>query len=111
MQFLANWLDREQNIDLAEIPQTPSVMCPASELLSRAVETRTASFMQCSVLASHCMNAVVAESKAYGRRLASDRGRHGQGTKRIDAAVAAAMAMYAYDNNEPEAPSVYTIDL
>lgn len=111
MQFLANWLDREQNIDLAEIPQSASVMCPASELLGRTVETHKASFKACPVLAAHCMNAVAAESKAYGRRLASERGRHGQGTKRIDAAIAAAMAMYAYDNNEPNAPSIYTIDL
>ena len=47
----------------------------------------------------------------YGRRLASERNRHGQGTKRIDAAIAAAMAMYAYDNEEDESPSIYTIDL
>lgn len=57
------------------------------------------------------MNAVASESKAYGRRLASERGRHGQGTRRIDAAVAAAMAMWMYDNNEDETPSVWSIDL
>ena len=39
----------------------------------------------------------VSESKAYGRRLSSRR--HGQGTDRIDLAVAAAMAMKAYDDN------------
>lgn len=111
MQFLANWLDRECNIDLSEISQTSSIMCPASELLGRNVETHKAAFSNTPVLAQHCMNAVAAESKAYGRRLASDRGRHGQGTKRIDAAIAAAMAMWAFDNEEDESPSIYTIDV
>jgi phage terminase large subunit-like protein len=111
MQFLANWLDRECGIDISNIPQTPAIMCPASELLARSVETHTAAMADTPVLAQHCINAVSAESKAYGRRLASEKGRHGQGSKRIDAAVAAAMAMWAYDNNESDAPSVWTIDL
>lgn len=111
MQFLANWLDRECGISVADVPQTPSLMCPASELLARAVSTRTAALASCPVLASHCVNAVAAESKAYGRRLASERGRHGQGTRRIDAAVAAAMAMWMFDNNESDAPSVWSIEL
>lgn len=111
MQFLTNWLDRECGISIAEIAQTPSIMCPASELLARSVETHTAALHDTPVLAQHCINAVSSESKAYGRRLASEGGKHGQGTKRIDAAVAAAMAMWAYDNNEVEMPSVYTINL
>ena len=86
-------------------------MCPASELLARAVSTKSASFANVEVLPEHCKNAVAAESKAYGRRLASYKGRHGQGTKRIDAAVAAAMAMWAFDNNESESPNAWSIDL
>lgn len=111
MQFLTNWLDRECGIDVSDISQTPAIMCPASELLARSVETHAAALSGTPVLAQHCINAVAAESKAYGRRLASEKGRHGQGTKRIDAAVAAAMAMWAYDNNEADTPSVWTIDL
>lgn len=111
MQFLTNWLEREHGIEIAQINQSPAIMCPASELLARTVETHNASFSDTPVLAQHCINAVAAESKAYGRRLASEKGRHGQGTKRIDAAVAAAMAMWAYDNNEQETPTVWTIDL
>ena len=111
MQFLVNWLDRERGMSVVEVPQQPSIMCPASELLARAVGTRSAVLSGAPVLAQHCVNAVSSESKAYGRRLASERGRHGRGTKRIDAAIAAAMAMYAYDNNRAEAPSVWTIDL
>lgn len=111
MQFLANWLERTYGFDLSQVAQTPSIMCPASELLARAVSTRTAYMGNVPVLARHCQNAVSAESKAYGRRLASEKGRHGQGTKRIDAAVAAAMAMWAYDNNEDSCPSVWSIDL
>lgn len=111
MQFLSNWLERERGITLNQVAQTPSVMCPASELLARAVRTRSACLSGAKVLAQHCINAVSSESKAYGRRLASEKGRHGQGTRRIDAAVAAAMAMWAYDNNESEAPSVWELDL
>lgn len=111
MQFLVNWLDRERGMSVVEMPQQPSIMCPSSELLARAVGTKSAVLSGTPVLAQHCINAVCSESKAYGRRLASERGRHGQGTKRIDAAVAAAMAMYAYDNNQNETPSVWTIDL
>ena len=109
MQFLANWLERTYGFDLSQVAQTPSIMCPASELLARAVSTHSASLKGVPTLAQHCINAVSSESKAYGRRLASVR--HGQGTKRIDAAIAAAMAMWAYDNNESSAPSVWTIDL
>lgn len=111
MQFLTNWLERTHGLVLAEVAQTPSIMCPASELLARAVSTKSASFANVEVLPEHCKNAVAAESKAYGRRLASYKGRHGQGTKRIDAAVAAAMAMWAFDNNESESPNAWSIDL
>lgn len=111
MQFLTNWLAREHGFDLSSVAQVPSIMCPASELLARSVATHTVSLAGAPVLAQHCLNAVSAESKAYGRRLASEKGRHGQGTKRIDAAIAAAMAMWAYDNNEDESPSVWTIQL
>ena len=111
MQFLTNWLERTHGLVLSEVAQTPSIMCPASELLGRSVSTRSACFNGLAVLPRHCRNAVAAESKAYGRRLASERGRHGQGTKRIDAAVAAAMAMWAFDNNESESPDAWTIEL
>ena len=109
MQFLTNWLDRNRGIELTSVQQTPSIMCPASELLARAVRTRSCSMAGTPVLAKHCANAKSAESKAYGRRMTSER--HGQGTRRIDAAIAAAMAMWAYDNNEEESPSAWSIDL
>lgn len=109
MQFLANWLDRERGIELFSVAQRPSTMCPASELLARAVKTKSAAFSGTPTIAAHCINAKVSESKAYGRQMTSDR--HGKGSKRIDAAIAAAMAMWAFDNNEPEAPSVWSIDL
>ena len=111
MQFLTNWLERECGITVDQVAQVPSIMCPASELLARAVKTHQAAFAGLETLPQHCINAVSSESKAYGRRLSSYRGRHGQGTRRIDAAIAAAMAMWAYDNNEQEAPSVWTISL
>ena len=109
MQFLVNWLAREREMEVTPMPQQPSLMCPASELLARAVKTGHAALGDVPVTAQHCINAKTAESKAYGRRLSSER--HGQGTKRIDAAVAAAMAMSAYDNNEPEETNVWTLHL
>lgn len=109
MQFLTNWMQRTHGVELFSVAQTPSVMCPASELLARSVKTHVADMKGLRFLPQHCVNAVSSESKAYGRRLASVA--HGQGSKRIDAAVAAAMAMWAYDNNDPGTTSVWTIDL
>lgn len=112
MQLFTNTLYRDRGIALVDMPQTPKTMCPASELLAYAVRKHAAALGgggDMEVLAQHCVNARVDESKAYGRRITSER--HGRGSKRIDAAIAAAMAMYAYDNNEPELPSVYTIEL
>lgn len=109
MQFLANWLERERGIILHAVQQSPAIMCPASELLARNVATRSISLAGAGVTAQHCINAKISESKAYGRRLSSDR--HGKGSKRIDAAVACAMAMWAYDNNEPEDVCIFSIDV
>lgn len=109
LQFLSNWLERNRGIELTAVAQQPSTMCPASELLARAVKTHSAGFSGLDVLPSHCINAKTAESAAYGRRISS--GRHGKGTKRVDAAIAAAMAMWSFDNNEDERPSVWSIDL
>ena len=99
LQFLVNWLDRERGVEVFKVAQRPSTMCPASELLARSVKTHSALMRGTPVLAAHCVNAKAAESRAYGRQLTSER--HGKGSRRIDAAVAAAMAMWAYDNNEP----------
>ncbi|WP_417064468.1 terminase large subunit domain-containing protein [Gordonibacter urolithinfaciens] len=110
LQFLANWLERERGMEVFGLDQSPKAMCPASELLARSVKTRSACMAASPVLARHCRNAVAAESKAYGRRISSKR--HGQGTERVDAAIAAAMAMWAHDNCEPPAaPAAWTIDL
>lgn len=109
LQFLSNWLDRNRGISLTGVAQQPSIMCPASELLALSVKTHSAGFAGLETLPAHCVNAKTAESKAYGRRLSSDR--HGKGSKRIDAAVAAAIAMWAFDNNESDRPSVWSIDI
>lgn len=100
LQFTVNWLNNNRGIELFKMPQTGAVMCPASELLASAVRRHTCAFAGTPVLAEHCVNAVCAESKAYGRRLASTS--HGKGSERIDAAVAAAMAMSAYDSHLQE---------
>ena len=100
LQFTANWLYRERDIELFDFPQTPRMMAPASELLARHVKRHTAALANTPVLAEHCGNAVADESKAYGRRISSKK--HGKGSERIDAAIAAAMALSAYDENLDE---------
>jgi phage terminase large subunit-like protein len=109
MQFLKNWLERERDLVLFDVAQTPKIMCPASELLARAVKTHAAALGGLETLPQHCINARSDESKAFGRRITSSR--HGQGTARIDAAIAAAMAMWAYDNNAPEETHIWTLHL
>ena len=97
LSFLANWLYRERDLEMFDVKQTPQVMCPASEMLARSVRTHRAALSATPVLAEHCVNAIADESRAYGRRLSSRR--HGKGSERIDASIAAAMAMWAYDQN------------
>lgn len=98
MAFLTKYLERERGVGLFALPQQARVMCPATSLLTRAVKSRSARMAATPVLADHCGNAVNEPSRAYGDRLSSEA--HGQGSARIDMAVAAAMAMWAYDNAE-----------
>jgi phage terminase large subunit-like protein len=100
LQFTSNWLRRERGIELYDFAQTPRMMAPASELLARHVKRHTACFNKTPTLAKHCENAIADVSKAYGRRISSKA--HGKKSDRIDAAVAAAMALSAYDENLDE---------
>lgn len=107
LKLVKDWLWNERGIDLFDFPQTPRAMCPASELLRRTVRNRRAALADAPTLARHIKNAVAVESKAYGDRLSSTG--HGQGSARIDAAVAAAMAMSYYDGNVDDHTASYSV--
>lgn len=107
LQMLKNWLYNERDIELYDFNQTPRQMCPASELLATRVKKHDLIMADTPFLAQHSINAVSAESKAYGRRLSSVA--HGQGSRRIDAAVAGAMALSAYDTNLHDNVSSYNL--
>lgn len=87
----ASWL-QDAGVEIYEIAQNNKNMCAASSLLMHAVATRNASFADTPKLAEHCENAVALDKEPYGQRLGSER--HGQGSRRIDAAVAGAMATW-----------------
>ena len=107
LKLVKDWLWNERGIDLFDFPQTPKAMCPASELLRRSVRMHQAAFHSVPTLAKHLKNAVAVESKAYGDRISSTG--HGPGSARIDAAVAAAMAMSYYDGNVDDHTGSYAI--
>lgn len=108
MQMLKNWLYNNRDIELYNFSQTPKQMCPASELLATYVRKHQIDFSSAPVLAQHCINAVTAESKAYGRRLSSNT-HSGSKKKYIDAAVACAMALASYENNLSEHTGSYGV--
>ena len=107
LKLVKDWLWNERGIDLYDFPQTPRAMCPASELLRRTVRQRRAALSNVPTLARHIKNAVSVESKAYGDRISSTG--HGPNSARIDAAVAAAMAMSYYDGSVDEHSSSYSV--
>ena len=91
--LMAQHLQDRYGVDIFEVPQTNKIMCPASDLLARSVRGKTALLDGCPKLAEHLANARVLYREPYGWRFTSVR--HGQGTERIDAAIAAAIAKYA----------------
>lgn len=97
MKMLKDWLWNNRGIDLFDFPQTPRAMAPASELARWAVRNHVVALEGRPEIASALRNAVAVESKAYGDRISSTS--HGEGSRRIDAAVALAMAMSHYDGN------------
>lgn len=107
LKLVKDWLYNNRGVELYDMPQSPRVMAPASELLRYAVEHGQAALGDAPTLARHLRNAVAVESKAYGDRLGSTG--HGRGSARIDAAVAAAMAMTFYDGNLADHPSSYGV--
>lgn len=100
LKLVKDWLWNEMGVDLFDFPQTPKSMCPASELLRRAVRERRLALAGLEWVPRHLKNAVSEESRAYGERISSTG--HGPNSRRIDSAVALAMAMSYYDGNVDE---------
>lgn len=110
LKMMKDWLWNNRQIDLYDFPQTPKAMAPASERLRWIVRNQKAALCGRHEIARALRNAVSVESKAYGDRISSTG--HGAKSPRIDAAVAAAMAIDFYDSNIDEhiGSSVATID-
>jgi len=99
MVFLMKFLERERGIKTFTVKQQPSIMCPASAMLKESIERGKAALAGAPVLADHAGNCIREESKAYGFRFTS--AHSSKSKRRIDMAIAAAMAMYIYKNTEP----------
>ena len=91
--LMAQHLQDRYGVDIFEVPQSNKIMCPASDMLARSVRSRDALLDGCPKLAEHLANCRTMYREPYGWRFTSLR--HGQGTERIDAAIAAAIAKYA----------------
>ena len=90
--YWANVLQDEYGVEVYVVKQTNEVMCAASSLLVNSVRSHRSALGGLPKLAEHCGNCIEVERQPYGTRLGSER--HGQGSQRIDAAIAAAMAKW-----------------
>lgn len=97
--YMVNRLRSDYGVEVAAVAQSNANMCPASELLWSYVKARTAHMGGTPTLAEHCLNAVADVKASYGRRISSTG--HGRGSARIDAAIAAAMALRTYEAEAP----------
>lgn len=88
----ANELQDTYGVEVYEIRQNNENMCPACALVVNAVRSRSARLGDCPKLADHLANCRDMRREPWGYRFTSDS--HGQGSERIDAAIAAAMAMW-----------------
>lgn len=88
----ANVLQDEYGVEIYEVRQTNQIMCPATSLMVDSVRSGRAALADCPKLAEHLGNCRDMQRYPYGIRFSSDS--HGKGSERIDAAIAAAMAMW-----------------
>ncbi len=98
MNVFADYMKR-LGVEVFALKQQPSIMCPACAFFKHSVETGKAALGSTPVLADHAGNCIEEENKAYGMRFTSSGS--GRTKKKIDAAIAASMAMYIYKNAEP----------
>lgn len=90
--LMAQHLQDDYGVEIYEVPQSNKVMCPACSLVVQSVRSRACALEGCPKLADHLSNCRDLEREPFGRRFTCER--HGRGSERIDAAVAAAMAKW-----------------
>lgn len=100
----ANVLQDTYGCEIYEIRQSNEIMCPASALVVNAVRGHSARLGGCPKLAEHLGNCRDMRREPWGYRFTADA--HGQGSDRIDAAIAAAMAMWMTETM-PERPESF----
>lgn len=91
--LMAQQLQDDYGVKVFEVPQSNKIMCAASEMIARSVKEKRARLAGCPKLAEHLENCTQLIREPFGWRFGSER--HGQGTERIDAAIAAAIAKYS----------------
>ena len=106
--LMAQHLQDRYGVDIFEVPQSNKIMCPASDMLARSVRSQDALLDGCPKLAEHLANCRTMYREPYGWRFTSLK--HGQGTERIDAAIAAAIAKYATATMGPPVQSFAETD-
>ena len=99
----ANELQDSWGVEIYEIQQSNAIMCPASALVVNAVRSHSANLGTCPKLAEHLANCRHLRREPWGYRFTADA--HGQGSDRIDAAIAAAMAMWMTETMPERAES------
>ena len=91
--LMAQQLQDDYGVKIFEVPQSNKIMCAASEMVARSIKEKRTSLDGCPKLAEHLTNCTQLIREPFGWRFSSEK--HGQGTDRIDAAIAAAIAKYA----------------
>lgn len=91
--LMAQQLQDDYGVEIFEVPQSNKIMCAASDMVTRSIKEKRTSLEGCPKLAEHLANCVYLVREPFGWRFSSNN--HGQGTERIDAAIAAAIAKYS----------------
>lgn len=98
--LMAQQLQDDYGVEVFSVPQSNKIMCAASDMLTRSVKEGRAMLEGCPKLADHLTNCTVLTREPFGWRFGSEK--HGQGSERIDAAIAAAIAKYATQTVGPQ---------
>lgn len=91
--LMAQQLQDDYGVKIFEVSQNNKIMCAASEMVARSIKEKRTSLDGCPKLAENLTNCTQLIREPFGWRFSSEK--HGQGTDRIDAAIAAAIAKYA----------------
>ena len=91
--LMAQQLQDDYGVKIFEVSQNNKIMCAASEMVARSIKEKRTSLDGCPKLAEHLTNCTQLIREPFGWRFSSEK--HGQGTDRIDAAIAAAIAKYS----------------